>query len=314
MSSDARSVDPLNLEAARWMAGNLPNGSRVYADRVGGLLASSDGDQFTVRHISTDIDASRLLLDPEYGPEDVRLIRQAGLRYVIVDRRDANGLPNQDVYIENGEFGGGDRTRPVPLAALTKARPGRRRAAHLRQRRHRDLRRGGAPCDAVSPWPPWPSSSSRSSSRWSARRPGWPPPPRARGGRRRRGAGPPPAARRHRHHGRRGRAAAGHDRARRRRHGPRRHPADAHQPGRSGSASWPPAAWSGRRSSTHRRPRRRRPRRWVGCAAATSGGWPSPPPSSRWRSACRRAPSTGSTSPRSPCRSARSGGPRSRSC
>ncbi|WP_460446607.1 hypothetical protein [Angustibacter aerolatus] len=120
VSSDARSVDPLNLEAARWMAGNLPNGSRVYADRVGGLLASSDGDQFTVRHISTDIDASRLLLDPEYGPEDVRLIRQAGLRYVIVDRRDANGLPNQDVYIENGEFGGGDRTRPVPLAALTK--------------------------------------------------------------------------------------------------------------------------------------------------------------------------------------------------
>lgn len=120
VSSDARSIDPANLAAARWMSANLPAGTRVYADRVGGLLAASVGRQFTVRHISTDVDASRLLLDPNFGQADIAVIRAAGIRYVVVDRRNANGLPNQSVYVESGEFGEAGRTRPVPRAATTK--------------------------------------------------------------------------------------------------------------------------------------------------------------------------------------------------
>jgi O-antigen/teichoic acid export membrane protein len=120
VSSDARSVDPANIAAAQWMAAHLPTGSHVYADRVGGLVAALDGKQFTVRHISSGVDASRLLLDPEFTSADVAVVRAAGIRYVVVDRRDANGLPNQGVYVESGEFGGDARTKPVPLAALTK--------------------------------------------------------------------------------------------------------------------------------------------------------------------------------------------------
>ncbi|GAB3456106.1 hypothetical protein AB1207_05045 [Kineococcus endophyticus] len=120
VSADARSVDADNIAAADWMSRSLPAGSRVYADRVSGLLAAADGGMFTVRHISTGVDASRLILDPEFGDEDVRLIREAGIRYLVVDRRDANGLPNQGVYIESGEFGGEGRTEPVPVAALLK--------------------------------------------------------------------------------------------------------------------------------------------------------------------------------------------------
>ncbi|WP_167587416.1 hypothetical protein [Kineococcus rubinsiae] len=120
VSADARSVDADNLAAADWMATALPADSRVYADRVTGLLAAADGGQFTVRHISTGIDASRLVLSPDFGEEDVRLVREAGIRYVVVDRRDAFGLPNQGVYIESGEFGSDGRTTPVPAAALQK--------------------------------------------------------------------------------------------------------------------------------------------------------------------------------------------------
>ncbi|MBB2900745.1 O-antigen/teichoic acid export membrane protein [Kineococcus radiotolerans] len=120
VSADARSVDADNVAAAQWMARSLPPGSRVYADRVSGLLAAADGGMFTVRHISTGIDASRLILDPDFTSRDVDLVRAAGIRYLVVDRRDANGLPNQGVYIESGEFGGEGRTRPVPLAALEK--------------------------------------------------------------------------------------------------------------------------------------------------------------------------------------------------
>jgi len=120
VSDDARSIDASSLAAAEWMQQNLPRDSVVYGDRVGGLLAGAYGDQYVVRHVGTRTDASRLLLDPEFTSEDVRLIREAGIRYLIADRRDANGLPNQGVYIESGEFGGDDRTTPVPLAALRK--------------------------------------------------------------------------------------------------------------------------------------------------------------------------------------------------
>lgn len=120
VSADARSVDAPNLQAAAWMAANLPPGSRVYADRVSGLLAAAYGHQFTVLHISTGVDASRLLLDPHFGPADVDAIRAAGIQYVIADRRDAFGLPNENVYIESGEFGEQGRRAPVPAQALSK--------------------------------------------------------------------------------------------------------------------------------------------------------------------------------------------------
>ncbi|VXC54492.1 hypothetical protein [Nocardioides sp. AX2bis] len=120
VSDDARTIDADNLSAADWMAENLPDDSVVYGDRVGGLLAAAYGDQYVVRHVSTRIDASRLLLDPEFGPEDVALVQESGIRYLVADRRNANGLPNQDVYIESGEFGEDGRTEPVPAAALRK--------------------------------------------------------------------------------------------------------------------------------------------------------------------------------------------------
>lgn len=120
VSADARSVDAANLEAARWEAENLPRKSTVYADRTGGLLAGAIGGMQTVRHVSSRIDASRLLLDPAFTDADVRIIAETGIRYLIVDRRLSSGLPNTGVYIESGEFGQDGRRAPVPSAALTK--------------------------------------------------------------------------------------------------------------------------------------------------------------------------------------------------
>ena len=120
ISADSRSVDAANVSVAQWLAANLPTGTRVYGDRVSGGLAAATGRQFNVMNVSTGIDASRLILDAEFGQADVDLITAARIEYVIVDLRLSNGLPNEDVYIENGEFGGEDRTAPVKAAALTK--------------------------------------------------------------------------------------------------------------------------------------------------------------------------------------------------
>jgi hypothetical protein len=120
ISADARTIDSDNLAAAYWLRRNAEPGSRVYANRVTGLLAAGTGGLSTVRHVSTGVDASRLLLDPQFTHLDVDLVRRAAVDYVVVDRRDAYGLPHRDVYIEFGEFGLADRTEPVPMAALTK--------------------------------------------------------------------------------------------------------------------------------------------------------------------------------------------------
>ncbi len=119
ISADARSIDADNLAAAQFLA-TLPADSPVYADRIGGLLAAADGRQVTVRHLSSGIDASPLLLNANFTAGDVDLIRKAGLAYLIVDTRISAGLPHLDVYIETGEYEGRTRTAPVSPLALEK--------------------------------------------------------------------------------------------------------------------------------------------------------------------------------------------------
>lgn len=120
ISADARSVDADNLAAAAWENDALDPDSVVYADRTSGLLAAAIGGQDTVLHVSTGIDASRLLLAPTVSDADLALIRSTDLDYLIVDTRLSTGLPHQQFYIESGEYGGDGRTAPVSREALDK--------------------------------------------------------------------------------------------------------------------------------------------------------------------------------------------------
>lgn len=120
ISADARSVDADNIAAAKWEYVALPRDSVVYADRTSGLLAAAIGGQNTVLHVSTNIDASRLLLAPSVTSADIALIRKTNLDYLIVDTRLSTGLPHQQVYIESGEYGKAGRTEPVTSDALNK--------------------------------------------------------------------------------------------------------------------------------------------------------------------------------------------------
>ncbi len=120
ISADARSVDAANIAAAQWLSAGVRPDSVIYGDRTSGGLAAELGGQFTILHVSSNIDASRLLLDPAYTDKDVALIKRARMDYLIVDTRLSTGLPHQQYYIESGEFGGGQRSGPVPAAALAK--------------------------------------------------------------------------------------------------------------------------------------------------------------------------------------------------
>jgi len=119
VSADSRSVDAYNLAAANWESQHLPPQTRVLADRVGGLLAGADGGVYTVTHIADGINASQVLLAPTYTGEDRALIAKLKIEFVIVDLRDADGLPRVGIYYESGEYDQ-DRTTPVSRTALTK--------------------------------------------------------------------------------------------------------------------------------------------------------------------------------------------------
>ena len=145
VAADARSIDSANIAAARsGNAPHLPADTRVYADRDSGLLAAAVGRLYTVTHVADKVDASRVLLAPTFTAADRDLIRRARIDYVIVDERDATGLPNQQVYIESGEYGGDNRTSPVPARSAAQARRRARRAPRVRQRAAEHLRRARA--------------------------------------------------------------------------------------------------------------------------------------------------------------------------
>jgi hypothetical protein len=151
-SADNRSVDQLALQAAEWEGQNLPPSSRVYTDRINGLLASVFGNQHVLTSLGNDIETgslSTLLLSPPTST-DVTLACQAKIEFLIADKRLASSLPHMGIYIDNGEYLAGIRTRPPSPAALTKFDiiPGAQRVFDNGAIRIYDLR--GLPCAGKS--------------------------------------------------------------------------------------------------------------------------------------------------------------------
>lgn len=122
VSADNRSVDRLALQASQWEGRNLPPGSRVFADRVNGLLAAVYGDQNVLTSLGDGVSTaslSTLLLAPPI-PADIYNACQANVQYLIADRRLTWSLPHVGVYIDRGEYPSGIRTVPPALSDLTK--------------------------------------------------------------------------------------------------------------------------------------------------------------------------------------------------
>jgi hypothetical protein len=73
------------------------------ADRVNRILMSTYGRQYLATRYEGSQPIRRLFLDAEFGPSHLAIIREGGLRYIVVDRRLANSLPMVGVYFDRGE-------------------------------------------------------------------------------------------------------------------------------------------------------------------------------------------------------------------
>ncbi|GAB7191104.1 hypothetical protein NUM3379_18110 [Kineococcus sp. NUM-3379] len=119
VSADPRAVDASKLAVAAWQAEQLPDGSRVLADRTGRLLAGSIGEQYPVTYLADGVNPSSLLLAPTLTELDLDTARAARLEYVVVDLRNGQTLPRVGVYWESGEWGL-PHTVPVSPQAMSK--------------------------------------------------------------------------------------------------------------------------------------------------------------------------------------------------
>ncbi len=122
VSADNRSIDRIALQAAYWEGQNLPPNSRVFTDRVNGLLAAVYGNQHVLTRIADRIDvgtvSTLLLRGPTAG--DANLACDSRIQFLIADQRLATSLPHLGIYVDNGEYEFGFRTSPPPADALTK--------------------------------------------------------------------------------------------------------------------------------------------------------------------------------------------------
>ncbi len=117
--ADARSITPEGIQTASWTLSHLGPGNRVGTDRINQILMLTYGNQSIVNddentHVST------VFFSSHFGPQEIAILRQAKIRYLVVDLRLSTSLPLVGFYFTDNEANAFQLTRPITREALTK--------------------------------------------------------------------------------------------------------------------------------------------------------------------------------------------------
>lgn len=114
--ADERSIDAYAMDAAHWVAGHVPIGSAIADDHDNGALMGDLGHVDPVTEGAPGgVNVGPLYFDQTWSSYDTTLVRTAGIRYLVVDRRLADGPPAYGVYFEAGETQGPEHLTPAQL-------------------------------------------------------------------------------------------------------------------------------------------------------------------------------------------------------
>ena len=103
VGGDELSLGAPSLAVAHWADANLPADSHVAVDRDNGALLNAIGGVDPVTAQAGLVNPAPLFFDHQLSPFDISLIREADIRYIVVDDRLAQGLPLYGIYISDGE-------------------------------------------------------------------------------------------------------------------------------------------------------------------------------------------------------------------
>jgi hypothetical protein len=126
VAAEQRSIESEGLDTAAWTLRELGPDNRLIADRTNAKLLGSIGLQYPVTSANEHIGTAYVMFARTLGPDQIDLMRQARVKYVVVDLRLSTDLPAYPFYFESAEPQAGAHTTPIPIEALTKfeGRPG----------------------------------------------------------------------------------------------------------------------------------------------------------------------------------------------
>lgn len=118
--ADSRSIEPEGIQAAQWSRVHLGTNQRIATDRTNRLMMLSYGDQRVITTLQDKVDTAPIFYSATFNNEDLALVRQAHVQYLVVDVRLSTALPLLGFYFEQGEQGSFQLTSPISRDALTK--------------------------------------------------------------------------------------------------------------------------------------------------------------------------------------------------
>ena len=120
VTADVRSVEPEGIQDAIWSLTYLGPDNRIGTDRINRMLMLSYGHQRIVTGLKDKVDVAPVFYSSRLGPKEMAILRQARIRYLVVDLRLSTSLPLLGFYFEEGEVGSFRLTSPISRAVLAK--------------------------------------------------------------------------------------------------------------------------------------------------------------------------------------------------
>jgi hypothetical protein len=120
VGAESRSIEPEGIAAAKWALTFLGPDNRVAADRTNTSLMGSYGEQRVITDLVDKVSISGVFLSPQLGSSELAVLRQARIRYLVVDRRFSRALPLSGQYYEKWERLIVPYTTPIELTTLDK--------------------------------------------------------------------------------------------------------------------------------------------------------------------------------------------------
>ena len=120
VGAESRSIEPEGIAAAQWALTVLGPGNRMAADRTNTSLMGSYGEQRVIVNLVDKVSISGVFLSPQLGSSELAVLRQARIRYLVVDRRLSTALPLSGQYYEKWEQLIVPYTTPIKLTTLDK--------------------------------------------------------------------------------------------------------------------------------------------------------------------------------------------------
>ena len=118
--ADGRSIEPIGIQAAEWSLSHLGPDNRVATDRINQTLFGTFGNQHIVTETEINMGLASVFYSSHLDHEAVAILRNAGIRYLVVDLRLSTSLPVMGFYFEPDEPGAFHLTHPISREALTK--------------------------------------------------------------------------------------------------------------------------------------------------------------------------------------------------